>query len=255
MDNTRASFDVDGSQVPTIPSLAEESSPQYPYLGLSYAPSGSSAADAAAADSGVGAAAKAPSRHRALLLVALLATALTAGGVGYLVAWPQMSALQEDLHEARRELQLAQSDVTRGQERIDDLMADNSALEEQVGTVEEREAQAERKEQEAEKRTGELDAREADLVTREQAVGAAEQQIAVNSFGTGTKLVGADIEPGTYRNDATSGMCYWERLNGTGGELQDIIANNISEGTSIVEIAASDVAFNSSGCGTWTLVP
>ena len=47
--------------------------------------------------------------------------------------------------------------------------------------------------------------------------------------------------------------CYWERLSGLSGELDDIIANDLPTGAAIVEIAASDVAFSSSGCGEWTL--
>lgn len=73
------------------------------------------------------------------------------------------------------------------------------------------------------------------------------------TFGTGTHLVGPDIQPGTYRNTATDG-CYWERLSGTGGDFDDIITNGYSDGQSYVTIAPTDVAFDSSFCGTWELV-
>lgn len=70
-------------------------------------------------------------------------------------------------------------------------------------------------------------------------------------FGDGTWLVGTDIEPGLYRaNDAS--FCYWARLSGLGGDLGDIIANEIGSGFSlVVEIMPSDRAFETSGCGEW----
>jgi hypothetical protein len=62
-------------------------------------------------------------------------------------------------------------------------------------------------------------------------------------------VVGKDIKPGTYR---TTGSCYWARLSGFGGELDDIIANDNSSGTAIVDIARGDVGFESNGCGGWS---
>ncbi len=72
------------------------------------------------------------------------------------------------------------------------------------------------------------------------------------SFGAGTHLVGADIQPGTYRAQVTGAGCYWARLSGTSGTFQDIIANEfVTEGSTIVTIAATDKAFTSEGCGQW----
>lgn len=70
-------------------------------------------------------------------------------------------------------------------------------------------------------------------------------------FGDGTHLVGDDIQPGTYRNDGETGRCYWKRLSGFGGTLDDIIANAHPEGQSFVTIDSSDAAFESKNCGTW----
>ena len=78
-----------------------------------------------------------------------------------------------------------------------------------------------------------------------------------STFGNGTHLVGADIQPGTYRAQvaAGSGGCYWSRLAGLGGGLDDIIANEVvQEGSAIVAIEATDRAFNSNGCGQWRRV-
>jgi hypothetical protein len=65
------------------------------------------------------------------------------------------------------------------------------------------------------------------------------------------KSVPADIAPGTYRLMDGNG-CYWERLNGFGGTLDEIIANDNAVGPTIVTIAATDKGFNSSRCGRWT---
>lgn len=72
-----------------------------------------------------------------------------------------------------------------------------------------------------------------------------------NTFGDGIHIVGTDIQPGTYRAEGTE-SCYWARLSGFSGD--DIITNDIGDGTRIVEILATDVGFESSRCGTWSLV-
>lgn len=75
-------------------------------------------------------------------------------------------------------------------------------------------------------------------------------------FIDGFRLVGDDIEPGTYRtyNTGTIRNCYWERNASKSGGLSSIIANDsISEGRGPIEvvIAATDAAFKSEGCGRW----
>ena len=72
------------------------------------------------------------------------------------------------------------------------------------------------------------------------------------SFGSGKKLVGSEIQATTYRTRSASDGCYWERLSGLGGTLQEIIANDNSSGPVVVTIASSDVAFNSTRCAKWT---
>jgi hypothetical protein len=67
----------------------------------------------------------------------------------------------------------------------------------------------------------------------------------------GKWVLGTHILPGTY--EAPGGdSCYWERLAGLSGELEDIIANDLPAGQVVVEIADTDAAFNSTGCGDWT---
>lgn len=68
--------------------------------------------------------------------------------------------------------------------------------------------------------------------------------------GDGTFLVPSEARPGTYRSTVGDG-CYWARLSGTGGELDDIIANDNPSGPAIVTIRSTDKAFESRGCGEW----
>lgn len=75
-------------------------------------------------------------------------------------------------------------------------------------------------------------------------------------IAAGTWLVGDDVEPGTYRTpganpDEPSGMCYWSRLSGLSGELDDVITNGLPDGPAVVTIAPGDAAFQTRGCQPW----
>jgi len=71
-------------------------------------------------------------------------------------------------------------------------------------------------------------------------------------FDDGTYIVGTDIRSGTYRSSEGDG-CYWARLKGFGGTLNEIIANDYLSGSpATVTIKASDTGFTSNDCGTWT---
>jgi hypothetical protein len=74
----------------------------------------------------------------------------------------------------------------------------------------------------------------------------------VATFGGGVQIVGVDIDPGTYRTRSPSSSCYWERVSGFGGTLDEVIANAIGDGYYTVTIAATDAGFNSEGCGIWS---
>jgi hypothetical protein len=71
-------------------------------------------------------------------------------------------------------------------------------------------------------------------------------------FDDGTYVVGQDIQPGTYRTQGASMNCYYARLSGFGGTLDDIIANNNTDDPAIVTISDTDKGFESTNCGTWT---
>lgn len=116
----------------------------------------------------------------------------------------------------------------------------------------EREAEVEQKAAKLDERNAALDQRETELDEREATIGATEVATDENTIpGSGTFLVGDDIQPGTYRGDGGSGRCYWARLSGTGGGIGDIIANGLPDDPTVVTIAASDVVFETSGCADW----
>jgi len=73
-------------------------------------------------------------------------------------------------------------------------------------------------------------------------------------FGPGKVIVGVDVAPGTWRNNDSSGGCYWARLSGFGGTSDQIIANGYASSPQIVTIVPGDAGFESSGCGTWNKI-
>lgn len=72
-------------------------------------------------------------------------------------------------------------------------------------------------------------------------------------FGEGTYIVGVDIAAGTWRSSGGSG-CYWQRVSGFGGTLDEILANDNVDGSAIVTIRPGDKGFSSRRCGTWMKV-
>ena len=73
-------------------------------------------------------------------------------------------------------------------------------------------------------------------------------------FGDGVYQVGTDIQPGTYRTREGSSGCYYARLGGFSGELNDILANANTDAPAIVTIKPTDAGFETRGCGTWTML-
>ena len=73
-----------------------------------------------------------------------------------------------------------------------------------------------------------------------------------SGIGDGTHRVGNDIAPGTYRSDGDE-TCYWARLAGFSGELDDVRANG-NNAPEIVTIARGDAGFETRGCGSWVPV-
>jgi hypothetical protein len=69
-------------------------------------------------------------------------------------------------------------------------------------------------------------------------------------FGGGTFVVGDDIQSGRYMASDVNG-CYWERVSGLGGTVDEVIVNAYISGQAIVEILPTDAGFNSDHCGRW----
>jgi hypothetical protein len=75
------------------------------------------------------------------------------------------------------------------------------------------------------------------------------------TFGAGTWKVGSEIPAGTYVTSASKGEhCYYARLSGFSGDLDDIIANEIYSGPARgrVTIASSDLGVKFSGACEWS---
>lgn len=94
-------------------------------------------------------------------------------------------------------------------------------------------------------------------VTEPAAVQAPAQQPAAapgdTVAGSGTYLVGDDIQPGTYKTagPGSLGMCYWERAKDSSGGFESIIANDNLTGQGVVTIKSSDKVFKTEGCQAW----
>jgi hypothetical protein len=71
-------------------------------------------------------------------------------------------------------------------------------------------------------------------------------------FSNGMFQVGPDIRPGTYRTRTGSNGCYFARLKGFSGSLDDVLANDNPQGPAVVTILATDRGFQSDACATWT---
>lgn len=85
--------------------------------------------------------------------------------------------------------------------------------------------------------------------------GALTGSLASSFAGTGMYKVGFDIVPGIYQATVTgSSSGYWSRLSCATGAFECINDNDITSGTTIVEILPSDVFFTTNRHGTWTKI-
>ncbi|GAB3206224.1 hypothetical protein ACFXO9_24270 [Nocardia tengchongensis] len=84
--------------------------------------------------------------------------------------------------------------------------------------------------------------------------GTANASLATVIGSDSTFKVGIDIQPGVYKTTTATQLCAWARLSslsgGTGGTIE---AGGAVGGNATVTIKSTDVAFFTSGCGTWTL--
>lgn len=173
-------------------------------------------------------------------LAAAVAGLAVGGVVGFGVMSGQVSAKESEINDLQGQLEVVTASEQKLKEERDSVAAAEAQLAKDKAAAEE----------EAKTRSAELDARAVELDTREAAISAAEEAHEAATFGPGTKIVGTDIKAGTYRSEGSQ-FCYWERLRGTSGEFDDIIANGSSDGQAVVTIEEGDVAFSSSSCGQW----
>lgn len=111
-------------------------------------------------------------------------------------------------------------------------------------------------EDEDEEETEEEEEAEEEAAAEEEAEEEAEDT--ADTIGNGVHRVGEDIEPGTYSTggpdaDALVPNCYYARLSGLSGELDDIISNNNIDGPGTVVVEEGDTALELSGGCEWTL--
>jgi hypothetical protein len=70
-------------------------------------------------------------------------------------------------------------------------------------------------------------------------------------LGDGTWKVPGQVAPGRWSSSGGE-LCYWERSSGFDAGIGSILANDNTNGPTIVDIGPDDVAFKSNRCGTWT---
>jgi hypothetical protein len=72
------------------------------------------------------------------------------------------------------------------------------------------------------------------------------------AFGSGTHIVGEDIQPGIYETGIVTELlgCEWQRLSGTSGAPDEVLATGQVANHDVVEILADDAAFDTN-CEAW----
>lgn len=161
-----------------------------------------------------------------------------------------LAALEDDHAAETAELEERMAELD-GDRDVDEARADlEDERDEIIAAAQE---EAEEILAEAEGRMAALDEREAQLDDRAAALDVAEEEAEASTFGNGVHVVGDDVEAGTWRNDGGSN-CYWARLSGLSGDFDELLANDLPDGPTTVEIRSSDVAFESSGCAEWQRV-
>jgi hypothetical protein len=74
-----------------------------------------------------------------------------------------------------------------------------------------------------------------------------------SSISDGVWSVGDEMQAGTWSATFTT-SCYWARLSGFGGTLEEILANDNETSSAIVQIQPGDIGFLASRCGVWTKI-
>lgn len=72
----------------------------------------------------------------------------------------------------------------------------------------------------------------------------------VRGFNSGDRVVGVDMQPGTYTTAIGVTDCYWERVTGSGQTLANDFVTHAPQGVQVT-ILESDGGFSADGCGAW----
>ena len=163
------------------------------------------------------------------IVIGVEAAAISAANARATAAQNKLTTAQSDLSAARSEAKAATDVLSAAQSEAQTAKDALSAA--QAGLA-------------ARKTT--LDAAAAAVAAREVKVGAAEKAAQANTFaGEGTYLVGTDVQPGTYKADASTG-CYWARLKSL--DTSDIIDNQNTDGPVVLQILPTDKAVEVARC-------
>ncbi|WP_350258223.1 hypothetical protein [Scrofimicrobium sp. R131] len=184
----------------------------------------------------------------AIAAAAGLVLGVAAGGAIAVGQQNELKAVQGQLAETESARQSAEAKLQDALDEVSTQKEQLSQYQQREDEIAEREASLAEQEAAAQKEAEEKAAAEA------AAKKEAEEKAKANTFGSGTMVVGVDIQPGTYRSDASGSSCYWARLSGLSGTFDDIIANGLPDGQAVVTIDPSDKAFDSTRCGTWTRI-
>lgn len=192
-----------------------------------------------------------------LKVLGIVLGALLIFGAGAVVGSVGNGVDTVSLDQASDEIERLTNDNETISAGLDEVIAERD---EAVVTIAELNEAADEITEEQERRAADLDARatdldelQADLAIREEVILGEEKKVIDNTIaGDGIWIVGEDIDPGTYRAKGSSDSCYWARLSGLSGELDDIIANHLGSANTTAEIGASDEAFETTRCGEWT---
>ncbi|WP_067564530.1 hypothetical protein [Nocardia acidivorans] len=86
------------------------------------------------------------------------------------------------------------------------------------------------------------------------AAGPASATVADSMGYDSTFKVGVDIKPGVYTTTTAATVCAWARLSAITEDLSAVLeSGGAINGKVTVEIKPGDIAFFTTGCGTWKL--
>jgi hypothetical protein len=159
---------------------------------------------------------------------------------------------QSELEDAQAMIATLREDLDAAEQEVADRLEELQAKQSELSAVREGDAGSAEEIARLEDRVAELESKLIDA--REEAQAAAPPVPGPKRIITdGVWKVGEEIAPGTYRAPGGGG-CYWARLSGFSGDLDDIIANGGFSKNQTITISSSDAGFETKGCGTWTRI-